>query len=131
VVLDVVGSNPTSRPNIVFNHLGSFLPFPRAKSYSTDMALTLYRRHRRDCKAGHQEDLHTSEFDERKRVSGAANAQSSFRAVFKKSLGGKAPGAGNGMKPGLSPTVLKRPEIGKATTHHLLSQKRRRLRGYL
>jgi integrase len=31
------------------------------------MALTLYRRHRRDCKAGHQEDLHTSEFDERKK----------------------------------------------------------------
>jgi integrase len=31
------------------------------------MALSLYRRHRRECKAGHQEELHTSEFDERKK----------------------------------------------------------------
>jgi integrase len=31
------------------------------------MALSLYRRHRRDCKAGHPEELHSGEFDERKR----------------------------------------------------------------
>jgi integrase len=31
------------------------------------MALSLYRRHRRDCKAGHPEELHTSEFEERKK----------------------------------------------------------------
>ena len=31
------------------------------------MALSLYRRHRRECKAGHKEELHTSEFDERKK----------------------------------------------------------------
>jgi hypothetical protein len=31
------------------------------------MALVLYRRHRRDCKAAHPEQLHTSEFDERKK----------------------------------------------------------------
>jgi hypothetical protein len=31
------------------------------------MKLSLYRRHRRDCKAGHPEELHTSEFDERKK----------------------------------------------------------------
>jgi len=31
------------------------------------MALRLYRRHRRDCKAGHSEDLHTGEFEERKK----------------------------------------------------------------
>jgi hypothetical protein len=31
------------------------------------MALSLYRRHRRDCKAGHPEDSLCSEFDERKK----------------------------------------------------------------
>ena len=31
------------------------------------MALVLYRRHRRDCKAAYPEQLHTSEFDERKK----------------------------------------------------------------
>lgn len=31
------------------------------------MALNLYRRHRRDCKAGHLEELLSSEFDERKK----------------------------------------------------------------
>lgn len=31
------------------------------------MALSLYRRHRRDCKAGHPEDHLSTEFDERKR----------------------------------------------------------------
>lgn len=31
------------------------------------MPLVLYRRHRRDCKAGHAEDLRTSEYDERKK----------------------------------------------------------------
>jgi hypothetical protein len=31
------------------------------------MALALYRRHRRDCKAAHPEQLHTSEFEERKK----------------------------------------------------------------
>ena len=31
------------------------------------MALALYRRHRRDCKAGHPEELRTSEYDERKK----------------------------------------------------------------
>jgi integrase len=31
------------------------------------MALTLYRRHRRDCKAKHPEELHTCEFEERKK----------------------------------------------------------------
>jgi integrase len=31
------------------------------------MALALYRRHRRDCKAGHPEQLHSSEHDERKK----------------------------------------------------------------
>jgi hypothetical protein len=31
------------------------------------MALSLYRRHRRECKAGHEEELHTSEFNERKK----------------------------------------------------------------
>jgi integrase len=31
------------------------------------MALSLYRRHRRDCKAGHTEELHTCEFEERKK----------------------------------------------------------------
>ncbi len=31
------------------------------------MALNLYRRHRRDCKAGHPEDFFTTDFDERKR----------------------------------------------------------------
>ncbi|HTW64655.1 MAG TPA: tyrosine-type recombinase/integrase [Bryobacteraceae bacterium] len=31
------------------------------------MALALYRRHRRDCKSGHQEELRTSEYDERKK----------------------------------------------------------------
>jgi integrase len=30
------------------------------------MSLALYRRHRRDCKAGHPEELRTSEYDERK-----------------------------------------------------------------
>jgi hypothetical protein len=29
------------------------------------VALNLYRRHRRDCKAGHPEELHTCEFEER------------------------------------------------------------------
>lgn len=31
------------------------------------MPLALYRRHRRDCKAGHREELRTSEYDERKK----------------------------------------------------------------
>ncbi len=31
------------------------------------MALSLYRRHRRDCKAGHPEDLKTSDLDERRK----------------------------------------------------------------
>jgi site-specific recombinase XerD len=31
------------------------------------MALALYRRHRRECKAGHREDLRTSEYEERKK----------------------------------------------------------------
>ena len=31
------------------------------------MPLALYRRHRRDCRAAHPEDLRTSEFDERKK----------------------------------------------------------------
>jgi integrase len=31
------------------------------------MPLALYRRHRRDCKAGHAEELRTSEYDERKK----------------------------------------------------------------
>jgi integrase len=31
------------------------------------MALALYRRHRRDCKGGHPEELRTSEYDERKK----------------------------------------------------------------
>ena len=31
------------------------------------MALNLYRRHRRDCKAGHPEEFRTGEFDERKK----------------------------------------------------------------
>jgi hypothetical protein len=31
------------------------------------MALNLYRRHRRDCKAGHAEELRSGEFDERKK----------------------------------------------------------------
>jgi hypothetical protein len=31
------------------------------------MALNLYRRHRRDCKAGHPEELRSGEFDERKK----------------------------------------------------------------
>src|SRR5579872_6702031 len=31
------------------------------------MALALYRRHRRDCKAGHPEESRTSEYDERKK----------------------------------------------------------------
>jgi integrase len=31
------------------------------------MALSLYRRHRRDCKSGHPEELRTSEYDERKK----------------------------------------------------------------
>jgi hypothetical protein len=31
------------------------------------MPLSLYRRHRRDCKSGHAEDLFTSEYDERKK----------------------------------------------------------------
>jgi integrase len=31
------------------------------------MTLSLYRRHRRDCKAGHPEEFHTGEFDERKK----------------------------------------------------------------
>src|ERR1700730_14401237 len=31
------------------------------------MPLALYRRHRRDCKAGHPEELRTSEYDERKK----------------------------------------------------------------
>jgi hypothetical protein len=29
--------------------------------------LALYRRHRRDCKAGHAEEAPTSEYDERKK----------------------------------------------------------------
>jgi hypothetical protein len=31
------------------------------------MSLALYRRHRRDCKAGHPEELRTTEYDERKK----------------------------------------------------------------
>ena len=31
------------------------------------MALSLYRRHRRDCKASHPEEFRTSEYDERKK----------------------------------------------------------------
>ena len=31
------------------------------------MALALYRRHRRDCKAGHSEELRSSEYDEKKK----------------------------------------------------------------
>jgi hypothetical protein len=31
------------------------------------MPLALYRRHRRDCKGGHPENLRTSEYDERKK----------------------------------------------------------------
>src|SRR5262245_36230511 len=31
------------------------------------MALALYRRHRRECKAGHPEESRTSEYDERKK----------------------------------------------------------------
>src|SRR5882757_7962812 len=31
------------------------------------MALSLYRRHRRDCKVGHAEELRTSEYDEKKK----------------------------------------------------------------
>ncbi|HLJ16789.1 MAG TPA: hypothetical protein VKV15_20000, partial [Bryobacteraceae bacterium] len=31
------------------------------------MALALYRRHRRDCKARHPEESRTSEYDERKK----------------------------------------------------------------
>ena len=31
------------------------------------MGLALYRRHRRECKAGHQEELRTSEYDERRK----------------------------------------------------------------
>jgi integrase len=31
------------------------------------MKLSLYRRHRRDCKAGHPEEFHSGEFDERKK----------------------------------------------------------------
>ena len=31
------------------------------------MALALYRRHRRDCKAGHSEERRSSEYDERKK----------------------------------------------------------------
>ena len=29
------------------------------------MGLALYRRHRRECKSGHSEELRTSEYDER------------------------------------------------------------------
>ena len=36
-------------------------------SYNAVMALNLYRRHRRDCKAGHPEELRSGEFDERKK----------------------------------------------------------------
>ena len=32
------------------------------------MALSLYRRHRRDCKAGHPEDSRSGEFEERKKI---------------------------------------------------------------
>src|SRR5580692_2795977 len=31
------------------------------------MALSLYRRHRRDCKASYPEDFHSGEFEERKK----------------------------------------------------------------
>jgi hypothetical protein len=31
------------------------------------MGLALYRRHRRECKSGHSEELRTSEYDERKK----------------------------------------------------------------
>src|SRR5207245_9748879 len=31
------------------------------------MAFSLYRRHRRDCKAGHPEEFHSGEFEERKK----------------------------------------------------------------
>ena len=31
------------------------------------MVLTLYRRHRRECKAGHPEEFHSGEFEERKK----------------------------------------------------------------
>jgi len=32
------------------------------------MGLALYRRHRRECKSGHSEELRTSEYDERKKA---------------------------------------------------------------
>ena len=50
-----------------FHRLTSHPPCLRAVSYDTDMALNIYRRHRRDCKAGHPEDFRTSDLDERRK----------------------------------------------------------------
>ena len=65
-----VGSTPTSA-TIVFAtdsrkvHLSSGKIGQSVVEQS--MALSLYRRHRRDCKSGHVEDSRSREFDERKK----------------------------------------------------------------
>jgi hypothetical protein len=43
------------------------IQFRRAMSYTEAWPLSLYRRHRRECKFGYPEDSRTGEFDERKK----------------------------------------------------------------
>ena len=60
-------SSSPARLTSLFHQFPRSLSFRRASSYNAAMGLILYRRHRRDCKAGHAEDFKTSEFDERKK----------------------------------------------------------------
>ena len=55
------------------------------------MALNLYRRHRRDCRAGHPEDSKSSDLDERKKGWAAANVRYLFPVRWPKRSVGKAP----------------------------------------
>ena len=68
MVLDVVGSNPTSRP-IEKQALNLTRPCQRAIACYTVlvMALKLYRRHRKECEGGHPEDSRSGEFEEGRR----------------------------------------------------------------
>jgi len=57
------------------------------------MALALYRRHRRDCKAYHPEELRTSEYDERKKGWGRCDCpiflSGTLQGAFKRQSTGK------------------------------------------
>jgi hypothetical protein len=64
VAQDVAGSIPAGRPT-KFPHIRTAGSTQRTLTFW--MGLALYRRHRRECKAGHSEESPAAEYDERKK----------------------------------------------------------------